>query len=92
MGTHLHKPFRSDKKCTTGNNNKKEMSLNPISPLTQIQNSKQKSQNSPHILTTNCNYSPYILTLVKKGKQRVYKAHAFINVAILCRDSASSFI
>ena len=44
------------------------------------------------ILKTSSNQSPYIFTLVQKVKHRVYKIHAFINEAILCRDSASKSI
>ena len=41
---------------------------------------------------TKFNWLPYILTLVKKVKHRVYKIHVSLSEAILCRDSANYFI
>ena len=38
-----------------------------------------------HILRQSSNLSPYIFMLVQKVKHKIYKIHAFINVAILCR-------
>ena len=44
------------------------------------------------ILKPSSNPSHYIFTLIQKVKHRVFKICAFINEAILCRDSASYFI
>ena len=43
---------------------------------------------SLQIYKTSSNRSPNIFTLVQKVKHRVYKIHAFLNEAMLWRDSA----
>ena len=45
-----------------------------------------------NILKPRFNWSPYIVRLVQKVKQRVFNIHAFMNEAILCLDSANYFI
>ena len=40
----------------------------------------------PRRKNPSSNRSPYIFTLVQKVKHRVYKIHALLNEAVLCRD------
>ena len=65
-----------------------EFRINPENFHTCIcDNVSTKSCELTHILKPNSNRSPNIIALVQKVKHRVYKIHAFLNEAILCRDS-----
>ena len=66
---------------------RKKISANFIQKCTQSENGIK------YFLKPSYNRSPYIFTLVQKVKHREYKISVFfLNVAILCQNSASYFI